>query len=137
MNIGAASRTSGISAKMIRYYESIGLLPSPVRTESNYRVYSDNDIHTLRFIRRARDLGFSLEETGRLLDLWRDRGRQSASVKAIAMEHVADLERRVAEMQGMIRTLRHLSHNCHGDHRPDCPLLENLTGRAPDAGHCK
>jgi Cu(I)-responsive transcriptional regulator len=137
MNIGTAARTSGISAKMIRYYESIGLLPAPVRTEANYRVYSDNDIHTLRFIRRARDLGFSLEETGRLLDLWRDRGRQSASVKAIAMEHVADLERRVAEMQAMIGTLRHLSRNCHGDDRPDCPILEDLTGSATAAGHCK
>ena len=137
MNIGSAARTSGISAKMIRYYESIGRLPAPVRAKSNYRVYSANDIHTLRFIRRARDLGFSLEETGKLLDLWRDRGRQSASVKAIAMEHVADLERRVAEMQAMIQTLRHLSHNCHGDDRPDCPILEDLTGKAQAASHCK
>jgi MerR family copper efflux transcriptional regulator len=130
MNIGAASQASGVSAKMIRYYESIGILPSPVRTGSNYRVYGDSDVHALRFIRRARDLGFSLEETGRLLDLWRDRRRRSSSVKSIALEHVAALEHKVSEMQAMIRTLRHLSHNCHGDDRPDCPILDDLTGSA-------
>jgi Cu(I)-responsive transcriptional regulator len=128
MNIGDASKASGASAKMIRYYESIGLLKKPLRTEANYRVYQDADVHTLRFVRRARNLGFSLEETGRLLDLWRDRSRRSAKVKSIALDHIEDLERKVAEMQAMIRTLRHLTHHCHGGDRPDCPILDDLSG---------
>ncbi len=128
MNIGEASQASGVSAKMIRYYESIGLINAPVRTASNYRVYAEPDVHALKFVRRARDLGFTLDETARLLDLWRDRRRRSATVKAIALDHVTELERKVIEMQEMIRTLRHLAHNCHGDERPDCPILDDLTG---------
>ena len=126
MNIGQAATASGVSAKMIRYYESIGLIPKTVRTESGYRVYSDHDVHTLRFIRRARDLGFSVEQMKTLLALWRDRGRASADVKAIAMEQIAELERKAAAIAEMTRTLKHLASNCHGDDRPDCPIIEGF-----------
>jgi MerR family copper efflux transcriptional regulator len=137
MNIGEASSASGVSAKMIRYYESIDLIRPPLRTDNNYRVYSDEDVHTLRFIKRARTLGFSIEETSALLTLWHDRSRSSADVRAIAVAHVADLERRIAEMQGMAETLRHLVHCCSGDHRPDCPILNDLasTGASNDRAH--
>jgi MerR family transcriptional regulator, copper efflux regulator len=130
MNIGEASQASGVSAKMIRYYEQIGLIRPSARTENNYRVYGEDDVHVLRFIKRARSLGFSLEETERLLALWQDRERESAAVKAVAVEHIADLERRIAEMQGMVKTLKHLAHCCGGDGRPDCPILEDLAGHA-------
>jgi len=128
MNIGEASRETGVSVKMIRYYEERGLIPAPGRTASGYRVYADRDIQTLRFIRRARDLGFSMKEIGELLALWQDRARASADVKAIALAHVADLERRIEEMREMSATLAHLARNCHGDARPDCPILEDLAG---------
>jgi len=126
MNIGQASRASGISTKMIRYYESIGLISSAHRTDSGYRVYEDNDIHTLRFIARARDLGFSVEQMGDLLALWRDRSRASGDVKAIALGHIEELERKAKALQEMSNTLRHLANHCHGDARPDCPILEEL-----------
>jgi len=126
MNIGQAAAASGVSAKMIRYYESIGLIPKTVRTESGYRVYSDHDVHTLRFIRRARDLGFSVEQIADLVSLWQDRERASKDVKAIALEHVATLERKIRELQEMASTLKHLSRNCHGDARPHCPIIEEL-----------
>ncbi|HRP24973.1 Cu(I)-responsive transcriptional regulator [Thauera sp.] len=126
MNIGKAATASGVSAKMIRYYESIGLLPAARRTDSGYRFYSDEDVHMLRFIRRARDLGFTVADIGELLALWRDQGRASAEVKRIALEHVAALERKIAELQGMAGTLRMLAEHCHGDARPDCPILEDL-----------
>ena len=132
MNIGEAAKASGVSAKMIRHYESIGLTPSAARTGSGYRVYSANDVHTLRFIRQARDLGFSLADLDRLLRLWRDRGRASADVKALATAHMAELDRKIAELQAMRRTLEHLAKACHGDDRPDCPILEELA--APAAG---
>jgi MerR family transcriptional regulator, copper efflux regulator len=126
-NIGAASRASGVSAKMIRHYEAIGLLPRLPRSFGNYRVYSTNDIHVLRFIRRARDLGFSIEEIRELLGLWRNRSRSSAAVKKIAAKHIGDLRLKIAELQSMVQTLEHLTRNCHGDHRPDCPILDDLS----------
>jgi Cu(I)-responsive transcriptional regulator len=126
MNIGEAASASGVSAKMIRYYESIDLLRPAQRSGNNYRVYGEEDLHTLRFIRRARSLGFSVEETATLLGLWRDTSRSSADVKAVAVAHVADLERRIAEMQAMAATLRHLAHCCSGDDRPSCPILADL-----------
>ncbi|MGT2467855.1 Cu(I)-responsive transcriptional regulator (plasmid) [Mesorhizobium atlanticum] len=127
MNIGEAAAASGVSAKMIRYYESIGLIANVSRTEAGYRVYSDNDVYTLRFIRRARDLGFSVDQMTDLLALWSDRSRASADVKRIAMEHVAELEQKMKELRDMSKTLRHLAEHCHGDDRPQCPIIENLS----------
>lgn len=126
MNIGQTSKASGVSAKMIRYYESIDLIRPPLRTESGYRVYSPEDVHTLRFIGRARDLGFSIEEISSLLTLWRDRSRASADVKRIATEKISTLEAKIRELGEMVQSLRHLAENCHGDHRPDCPILSDL-----------
>lgn len=126
MNIGEASAASGVSVKMVRYYEQIGLLPATRRTEAGYRVYESDAIHRLRFIRRARDLGFRMAEIERLLALWGDDQRASADVKALALSHVAELERKISEMTAMKRTLEHLAHHCHGDHRPHCPILEDL-----------
>ena len=133
MNIGEAATRSGVSAKMIRYYESIGLITAPARTAAQYRVYAPDDVHTLRFVRRSRDLGFSLEETRELLALWRDKSRASADVKAFAMAHVRELEEKAAELKAMADTLRHLATHCHGDHRPDCPILADFaaTSRMP------
>lgn len=130
MNIGQAARASGVSAKMIRYYESVGLIRPADRTEANYRDFSDRDVAELGFVKRARSLGFSVEEIGRLLSLWRDRGRPSREVKAIALRHVEDLDARIAEMQEMADTLRHLAHTCAGDDRPDCPILTGLCADA-------
>jgi Cu(I)-responsive transcriptional regulator len=128
MNIGEASKQSAVSAKMIRHYESLGLLPKVARTEAGYRLYDEAAIHTLRFIRRARDLGFGMKEIEVLLALWRNRKRASGQVKRIALAHAADLQRRVNEMQAMQRTLEHLAGCCHGDERPDCPILDDLAG---------
>jgi len=126
MNIGEAALASGVSAKMIRYYEKIDLIADAKRTDAGYRIYTDQDVATLRFIRRARDLGFSVEEMSTLLALWRDKNRASAEVKRIAEDHVADIERRIGELESMARTLRHLASHCHGDERPDCPILDDL-----------
>ena len=126
MNISEAGKASGVNPKMIRYYESIGLLAPVGRTEAGYRVYGEQDIHALRFVKRARNLGFSIEETGALLTLWRDKKRASADVKALALRHVRDLESRIAELQSMARTLQRLASCCHGDDRPDCPILDDL-----------
>ncbi|HEY1226498.1 MAG TPA: Cu(I)-responsive transcriptional regulator [Ramlibacter sp.] len=128
-NIGEAARRSGVSAKMVRHYESLGLLPTVQRTESGYRQYGEAEVHTLRFIRRARDLGFSMDEIGQLLKLWQNRRRSSAEVRRIASRHIEDLSRKLAEMEGMRRTLQHLVHCCHGDERPDCPILDELSAR--------
>lgn len=125
-NIGDAANASGVSAKMIRHYESLGLLREPQRTAAGYRVYDRSDVHTLRFIRRARDLGFPMKEVEALLGLWRNRRRASADVRKVAQQHITDLDRRIAELQEMRRTLEHLVHHCRGDHRPDCPILDDL-----------
>lgn len=125
-NIGEAAEASGVSAKMIRHYESIGLIPAADRTFANYRIYSQTDVHSLQFVRRARDLGFSLEEIRSLLALWQDRRRSSAKVKQLALDHVAGLDRKIDELVAMRQTLAHLAEHCHGDHRPDCPILADL-----------
>jgi len=135
MKIGEAAERSGVSAKMIRYYESIGLLAQAPRRDNSYRDFDDRDVHDLRFIRRARSLGFSVEEITRLLALWRDKSRPSRDVKEIASAHIEALTRRIAELQSMVSTLQHLSHHCHGDHRPDCPILEDLGREPPAAEH--
>ncbi len=128
VNIGAAASRSGVSAKMVRHYESLGLLAAVARTDSGYRLYTEADVHVLRFIKRSRDLGFSMAEIAELVGLWNNRRRASASVKRIAEKHAADLARRIEEMQAMQRTLGHLIHCCHGDSRPDCPILDDLAG---------
>lgn len=125
-NIGEAAQRSGVSAKMLRHYESMGLLAKVARSAAGYRQYSEREIHTLRFIRRARDLGFSMAEIRELLKLWQNRRRNSADVKRIAQAHIADLQRRLAEMGAMKDTLQQLVHCCQGDARPDCPILQGL-----------
>jgi Cu(I)-responsive transcriptional regulator len=126
MNIGQAALRSGVTAKMIRHYETLGLLPRVTRTEAGYRQYADADVHTLRFVRRARTLGFGMAEIAELLKLWQNRRRASSAVKRIAQRHVTDLERRIHEMETMKRTLERLVECCHGDHRPECPILDEL-----------
>lgn len=124
--IGRAAAMSGVSAKMIRHYESIGLMPKAGRTAGNYRTYGDADLHTLRFIQRARALGFSMKQIGTLVSLWRNRARSSASVQRLAQAHVAELQKKIESMQAMVRTLGNLAQACHGDARPDCPILDDL-----------
>lgn len=126
MNIGKAAKASGVNAKLIRHYESIGIIPKASRTNAGYRVYSDADIHTLSFVKRARTLGFSMKEIKKLLSLWRSRSRTSADVKTLVQSHITDLEQKIEELQAMCNTLRHLARNCHGDNRPDCPILEDF-----------
>jgi MerR family copper efflux transcriptional regulator len=126
MNIGQAAKASGVSAKMIRHYESVGLVPAPNRTESGYRQYTDNEVHTLHFIRRSRDLGFSIQQIGELVGLWNDRKRPSRQVKALAQAHIQELDNKAQELLAMKATLEHLVHCCHGDDRPDCPILQRL-----------
>ncbi len=126
MNIGQAAAESGVTAKMIRYYEGIDLVKQSKRTDAGYRNYGEGDLHSLRFIKRARNLGFSLHEIRDLLSLWGDEGRASADVKAIAQVHVADLNRRIEELTEMRDSLSHLAQACNGDHRPDCPILMSL-----------
>jgi Cu(I)-responsive transcriptional regulator len=130
MNIGEASARSQISAKMIRYYESVGLLPPAARTAAGYRDYAQSDVETLRFVQRARTLGFSVKEIGDLLALWSDRSRASAEVKAIAARHIADIDHRLAELRSMRATLANLVSCCAGHERPDCPILDDLAGGA-------
>lgn len=126
MNIGQAAGASGVTAKMIRHYESIGLVDAPPRSDGGYRRYDERAVHTLRFVRRARNLGFSLDEIRELLSLWHDRDRASADVKALTLRHVADLEKRIAELVAMRDTLQHLVQACSGDDRPDCPILADM-----------
>lgn len=129
MNIGAVSKKSGVPAKTIRYYESIGLLPDPVRGENGYRSYGDNDVETLKFVQRARKLGFKVKDVEALLTLWQDKNRASADVRSFAVRHIEEIEQRIAELQSIRDTLRHLVQRCHGDDRPDCPILEDLSGK--------
>lgn len=133
MNIGQAAKLSGVSAKMIRYYEQIGLIPEAIRSDAGYRNYSSPEVHSLRFIRRARDLGFSVEQISALLVLWRDHDRASADVKAMALSHAAGLKAKIAELQAMAQTLEHLANHCHGNDRPDCPILTDLAEPAAAA----
>jgi len=135
VNIGEAARRSGVSAKMLRHYESLGLLGAVYRSDSGYRQYTPADVHTLRFIKRSRDLGFSMAEIGELVNLWQNRSRASASVKRIAQKHVDELSARIAAMQAMQRTLQDLLLHCHGDARPDCPILDDLAGHSDACCH--
>ncbi|MBK3745720.1 Cu(I)-responsive transcriptional regulator [Paraburkholderia aspalathi] len=132
MNIGEAASASGISAKMIRHYETIDLITPAERTQSGYRVYTSSDVETLRFIRRGRDLGFSVDQIRELLALWHDRSRASADVKQIALGHVAELEAKMQQLQDMADTLRYLAKHCQGNNRPDCPILQNLASAPPE-----
>jgi Cu(I)-responsive transcriptional regulator len=132
VNIGQAAKGSGVSAKMIRHYEEVGLVPAPSRTDGGYRQYSERDVHTLRFIRHARDLGFSIRQIGELVGLWQNRRRPSRSVKALAQAHIKALEEKTQELMAMKATLEHLVHCCNGDDRPDCPILESLSGAVDD-----
>lgn len=132
LDIGAAAAASGVSIKMIRHYEETGLLTSVPRTQANYRVYAPAHVHTLRFIRRPRGLGFSMEGIRTLLDLWRDRQRPSAAVKQVARAHIAELETKIRELQEMVDTLQHLTRCCAGDDRPECPILADLAGAEAD-----
>lgn len=131
MNIGRASRASGISTKMIRYYESIELIGPVNRLPNGYRDYRDDDVHLLRFIGKARDLGFPMESVAELVALWRDKSRASRDVRRLATQHISDLKRRIADMYAMVQTLETLSNNCHGDDRPDCPILDGLATASP------
>ena len=126
MNISTVARETGISAKTIRYYESIGLTPQPDRQPNGYRAYGKDDIATLRFVQRARRLGFSLDEVRTLLTLWRDQGRASADVKRLALDHIQEINARIASLQSIKRTLVDLTERCHGNNRPDCPILDDL-----------
>jgi len=133
VNIGEAAKLAGVTPKMVRHYESLGLLPKVARTDSGYRVYTDKEVHTLRFIKRSRDLGFSMAEIAELVTLWQDKDRPSSSVKEVAQRHAKELERKIKEMESMRETLVQLIHHCHGDDRPDCPILDDLE-QAANAG---
>jgi Cu(I)-responsive transcriptional regulator len=135
MQIGEAARRTGVSAKMIRHYESIGLIPSADRRDSNYRDYGHHDVHRLGFIRRARDLGFSIDEIRDLLRLWGDQARSSADVKALTLGHISELDRKISLLSEMRDTLTHLADACDGNHRPDCPIITSLAGDEPHARH--
>ena len=134
MNIGEAAKASGVSAKMIRHYEEVGLLPTAERSESGYRLYREADVHTLRFIRQARDLGFAIPVIGELVGLWQNRRRSSRVVKAVAQAHIEELEQKAKDILAMKATLEHLVHCCNGDDRPDCPIIESLAAES-DARH--
>jgi len=130
--IGEAAQLSGVTAKMIRHYESLRLLPKASRTAGDYRVYGEKDVHALKFIRRARDLGFSMKEIGTLLGLWRNQRRASAEVKRLAIQHVAELDEKITQLKSMRATLANLASHCHGDHRPECPILDDLSTESHD-----
>ncbi|WP_374028757.1 Cu(I)-responsive transcriptional regulator [Bdellovibrio bacteriovorus] len=127
MNIGQAAKISGVNAKLIRHYESIGIIPKASRSDAGYRTYSEADVHILSFVKRARSLGFSMKEIKKLVSLWRNKSRASSEVKSLALKHVEEMEKKIFELQEMVKTLKNLSKNCHGDHRPDCPILDSLS----------
>lgn len=133
MNIGDTARVSGVTAKMIRHYEGIGLIPRAKRTDSGYRMYGAIDVHTLRFIRQARNLGFSIKQIEELLNLWRNQRRPSSKVKALALAHIEELDARIRELEAMKQTLQELAVHCHGDERPECPILDRLAAPLPVA----
>ncbi|WP_034379565.1 Cu(I)-responsive transcriptional regulator [Herbaspirillum sp. CF444] len=133
MNIGDAAQASGVSAKMIRHYEDIGLVPKAARTDAGYRIYGERDVHLLRFIRQGRVLGFSMKQIADLMGLWLDQSRPSRKVKQLANEHIAELDNKIRELQAMRSTLQQLAHDCHGDNRPDCPILDALGAELPGA----
>ena len=126
MNIGEAAKISGVNAKLIRHYESIGIIPKASRSDAGYRTYSETEVHILTFVRRSRSLGFSMKEIKKLVGLWRNKVRASSDVKALANKHIDEMEQKISELQAMVKTLKHLSKNCHGDDRPDCPILNDL-----------
>ncbi|PIS11277.1 MAG: Cu(I)-responsive transcriptional regulator [Bdellovibrio sp. CG10_big_fil_rev_8_21_14_0_10_47_8] len=126
MNIGQAAKISGVNAKLIRHYESIGIIPKASRSDSGYRIYSEVDVHILSFVKRSRNLGFSMKEIKKLVSLWRNKSRASAEVKSMALKHVDEMERKILELQSMVKNLKHLAKTCQGDHRPDCPILNGL-----------
>jgi len=133
MNIGEAAAAAGVSAKMMRHYEAIGLIPAPPRTEAGYRTYAEKDVHTLRFIHQARKLGFSIKQIEALLGLWQNQRRASSKVKRLALEHIAELDQKIREMTAMKATLQHLASCCHGDDRPECPIIEGLAAEQLDS----
>ncbi len=135
MNIGEAAQASGVSAKMIRHYEDIGLVPKVARSDAGYRIYGERDVHLLRFIRQGRVLGFSMKQIGDLMGLWLDQSRPSRKVKQLANDHIAELDSKIRELQAMKSTLQQLAHDCHGDNRPDCPILDALSTELPAATH--
>lgn len=126
MTIGDLAKQSGVSAKLIRHYETTGVISKATRSTSGYRQYSENDVHILRFVKRARNLGFPMKEIKQLLGLWKNKVRSSKDVKSLAVVHLRSLENKILELQEMADTLRHLARTCHGDHRPDCPIIETL-----------
>lgn len=126
MNIGAAAKISGVNAKLIRHYEAIGIIPKASRSSAGYRTYSEADVHILSFVKRARNLGFSMKEIKKLVSLWKNKARASSEVKNLASKHIDEMERKIQELEAMVKTLKHLSKNCHGDGRPDCPILNDL-----------
>ena len=126
MNIGEAAKLSGVNAKLIRHYESIGIIPKASRSGAGYRTYSENEVHILAFVKRSRNMGFSMKEIKKLVGLWRNQNRTSAEVKNLALVHVAEIEKKISKLQEMVQSLKHLAKNCHGDHRPNCPILNAL-----------
>jgi Cu(I)-responsive transcriptional regulator len=129
MNIGEVATKSGVNSKSIRHYESLGIVPKASRTDSGYRIYKESDVHILIFIKKARSLGFSMKEIKRLVSLWRNKSRASSEVKSLATSHIKNLEEKISELQSMVDTLKYLSRNCHGDSRPDCPIIDDLSKR--------
>lgn len=129
MNIGEAAKLSGVNAKLIRHYESIGIIPKASRSDAGYRTYSETEIHILSFVKRSRNLGFSMKEIKKLVSLWRNKGRASSEVKNLAIKHIDEMEQKVLELQSMVKTLKHLAKTCHGDKRPDCPILNDLASQ--------
>ncbi len=129
MNIGEAAKISGVNAKLIRHYESIGIIPKASRSDAGYRTYSDVDVNILSFVKRSRNLGFSMKEIKKLVSLWRNKSRASSEVKNLAIRLIDEMEIKIFELQSMVKTLKHLAKTCHGDHRPDCPILNDLAGQ--------